>query len=67
LRGSRHDRAGENRITLLHERVVSEIRVANERADTQAAGRHAFDLLEWQPSDVDNGGWLFDIHFHQID
>ena len=53
LRGAGHDRAGENRITLLDERVISEIGVAHERADTQAAAGHAFDLLERQPSDVD--------------
>ena len=34
LRGAGHDRAGENRIALLHEWVIGEIGVAYERPDT---------------------------------
>jgi hypothetical protein len=64
LRGTGHDRAGENRTVLLDERVIGEIGVAHERADPQPAVRRAFDLLERQPRDVDHFGRPFDIHLH---
>ena len=67
LRGAGHDRAGENRIALLDQRVIGEIGVAHERADAQAAARRVFDLLQRQPRDVDQLRRPLDIHLHQID
>ena len=67
LRGAGHDRAGENRIALLHQRVIGEIGVAHERPDAQATARRVFDLLQRQPRDVDHFRRPFDIHLHQID
>ena len=67
LRSSGHDRAGENRIARLYLGVIGEIGVAYERSDTQAAARRVFDLLQWQPRDVDHFCRPFDIHLHQVD
>lgn len=46
LRSAGHDRAGENRIALLHLGVIGEIGVAYERSDTEAAAQRVFNLLQ---------------------
>ena len=43
LRGARQDRAGEQRIALLDQRMVGEIGIRHERADAQAAVRRLLD------------------------
>ena len=67
LGGAGHDRAGENRIVFLDERMIGKIGVAHERADAQPAARRIFDLPQRQPRDVDQLYRLLDIHLHQID
>ncbi len=67
LRSTSHDRAGENRIALLHQRVIGEVGVPYERTDAQTTARGVFHLLERQARDVDDFRRLFDMHLHQID
>ena len=67
LRGARQDRAGQQRIALLNQRVTGEIAVRHQRADPQAAPRRFLDGLERQPRDVDQPRRTFDVLLHQID
>ena len=67
LRGAGQDRAREQRIALLDQRVVGEVGVRHERADAQAAVRRLLDGLQRQPRDVDQPRRALDIVFHQVD
>src|SRR5207253_2968275 len=58
---------GKDGVVLSNERVVSHIRVTDDRANRQAAIGKRFDLVQWQPIDVDQRLRLFHIQLHEID
>ena len=67
LRRAGQDRARQQRIALLDQRVVGEVGVRHQRADAQAAARRLLDAVERQPRDVDQPRRALDIVLHQVD
>ena len=67
LRRACQDRACEQRIALLDQRVIGEIGIRHERADPQSSVGGLFDGLERQPRNVDQPCRPFDVLFHQVD
>ena len=67
LRSAREDRAREQRIALLDQRMIGEVGIRHERADAHAAVRGLLDLVQRQPRDVDQPRGAFDILLHQVD
>ena len=61
------NRFGKNGVVLANERMVRQIRIADHRANRQAAVGKRFDFVERQPIDVDQRLRLLDIQLHQID
>jgi hypothetical protein len=52
---------------LPHPRICRKVGVADQRADTQAAFRGVFDLVERQTVDVDQGRWCLHLQLHEIE
>jgi hypothetical protein len=47
--------------------VICKIRIANRRADLQAALGRVFDMVEWEAVDIEHTGGRFDVQLHQVD
>ena len=67
LRGAGQDRARQDRIALLDQRVIGEVGVRHEGTDAQAPCRSLLDRLERQPGDIDEPRRPLDVPFHQVD
>ena len=64
---TRQDRAREQRIARLDNRVIRKVAVRNERTDLQPAFCRLLDRLQRQTRDVDQPRRLLDVLLHQVD
>src|SRR5438132_5586440 len=53
-RSALQDRQRQNRIILLHLRVIREIGIANGSSNLQSAIGHEFNLVEWQAINIEH-------------
>src|SRR5260370_40698993 len=60
-------RLRQNRIILLHLRVICEIRIANGSSDLQSAIGHEFNLGEWQAINIEHACRSLKGPLHRID
>ena len=67
LRCAGQDRARQQRISFLDQRVIGEVAVRYECTDAQAAVRGVLNRLERQTRDVDQPHRALDVIFHQVD
>src|SRR6266478_9388977 len=60
-------RLRQNRIILLHLRVIREIGIANGSSDLQSAIGHEFNLVEWQAINIEHACRSLHVQLHQVD
>src|SRR5260370_36187428 len=60
-------RLRQNRIILLHLRVICEIRIANGSSDLQSAIGDEFNLVERQAINIEHACRSLHVELHQID
>src|SRR6266478_7697681 len=67
IRSALQYRLRQNRIILLHLRVIREIGIANGSSDLQSAIGHEFNLVEWQAINIEHACRSLHVELHQID